>query len=363
MISLILKLFFLITILLSLPILGVMVGGYPVGRYLEFPPRTQHVHHQPFSWIAFLVFTAIIIAVVLPLIFKWLSVRRTPTRASTPSHPLPWWGWVGIVAGIITWILAWTRFPWFSQFQPHTFFPLWFSFILVVNGFTYRLKGSSMLTRQPGFFFLLFPVSAGFWWFFEYLNRFVQNWHYVGAEFGGLEYFLYATLSFSTVLPGVLSVREWLLSGPLCDRGLDQLFTLKVTRGKVLAAVVLLLSVGGLGFIGLLPNYLFPLLWISPLLVLLSLQTLMGEKHVLSGIAVGDWTLVLSSAIAALVCGWFWEMWNFLSLAKWEYTIAFVQRFHIFEMPVLGYAGYLPFGLECAAVEWILKSALPHRPA
>lgn len=27
----------------------------------------------------------------------------------------------------------------------------------------------------------------------------------------------------------------------------------------------------------------------------------------------------------------------------------YVQRFHLFEMPALGYAGYLPFGLQCLA--------------
>jgi hypothetical protein len=43
-------------------------------------------------------------------------------------------------------------------------------------------------------------------------------------------------------------------------------------------------------------------------------------------------------------------MWNAGSLAHWTYSIPFVQRFMIFEMPVLGYAGYLPFGLECAVI-------------
>jgi hypothetical protein len=27
-----------------------------------------------------------------------------------------------------------------------------------------------------------------------------------------------------------------------------------------------------------------------------------------------------------------------------------VDKFHVFEMPILGYAGYLPFGIECVAV-------------
>jgi hypothetical protein len=44
------------------------------------------------------------------------------------------------------------------------------------------------------------------------------------------------------------------------------------------------------------------------------------------------------------------------------YHVPFVQRFHIFEMPLLGYAGYLPFGLECLAVaEWILPKSSPSR--
>ena len=60
--------------------------------------------------------------------------------------------------------------------------------------------------------------------------------------------------------------------------------------------------------------------------------------------------MVIASALAALICGWFWEMWNFFSLTKWEYRVPFVNRFQVFEMPLLGYAGYLPFGLECAVI-------------
>jgi hypothetical protein len=47
-----------------------------------------------------------------------------------------------------------------------------------------------------------------------------------------------------------------------------------------------------------------------------------------------------------------------MSLAHWEYAIPFVHRFQIFEMPFLGYAGYLPFGLQCLAVAQLF---LPER--
>jgi hypothetical protein len=102
--------------------------------------------------------------------------------------------------------------------------------------------------------------------------------------------------------------------------------------------------------IGVWPDTLFSLLWIAPLLIILSLQSLFRAPTLLTEVAAGDWRTVISSALAALICGWFWEMWNAGSLAHWTYSIPYVQRFMIFEMPVLGYAGYLPFGLECAVI-------------
>ena len=54
-------------------------------------------------------------------------------------------------------------------------------------------------------------------------------------------------------------------------------------------------------------------------------------------------------------------MWNFWSLPKWHYSVPLVQAFHIFEMPVLGYAGYLPFGLECFCLFALVRHAFPCR--
>jgi hypothetical protein len=31
-----------------------------------------------------------------------------------------------------------------------------------------------------------------------------------------------------------------------------------------------------------------------------------------------------------------------------QYDLPYVNRFHVFQMPVLGYAAYVPFGLFCA---------------
>ena len=65
-------------------------------------------------------------------------------------------------------------------------------------------------------------------------------------------------------------------------------------------------------------------------------------------------SLAFRYSVAALVCGLAWETWNFYAAAKWVYSVPYVHAFQIWEMPLLGFAGYLPFGLECAAVTaWI----------
>jgi len=88
------------------------------------------------------------------------------------------------------------------------------------------------------------------------------------------------------------------------------------------------------------PRPVFALVWVAPPTLLISLAALRRETHSLSGITSGDWRPAISSVVAALLCGFFWEMWNFGSAAKWVYDIPYVNVLHVFEMPLLGYAGY-----------------------
>ncbi|MCP4690122.1 MAG: hypothetical protein GY859_18865 [Desulfobacterales bacterium] len=349
------KLIVLAVMLIGLPLLGVVLAGLPAPVYLEFPPRTRYTPHAPLSWTAFFIFTALILLATLPPLFRGFRAGGGAGGATGGGRSFPWWGWAGICLGVVSWALAWTRFSWFSTFQRHTFTPLWLSFILVINAVDQKRTGGCLMTRRPLFFLLLFPVSAAFWWFFEYLNRFVQNWFYSETRYGPWGYFIYATLPFATVLPAVLSVREWIRSAGWMENAFRRWTPIRLPRPGAAAGFALAASGLGLLFIGVAPDYLFPLLWVSPLMILVSLQALMGERHALSDISGGDWTLAVSSALAALFCGFFWEMWNFLSLARWEYSVPFVHRWTLFEMPLLGYAGYLPFGIECTAVGMVLE--------
>jgi len=116
------------------------------------------------------------------------------------------------------------------------------------------------------------------------------------------------------------------------------------------AGAILTLGSCGLIIVAGSPDYSYPLLWVSPLLIFVSLQVLLSEENVLQKLEQGEWHVITLPALAVLICGFFWEMWNHYSYPKWAYRIPYVQRFQIFEMPLLGYLGYLPFGLQCRVV-------------
>jgi hypothetical protein len=279
-------------------------------------------------------------------------LRTTPASlALIERHRFPTWGWIGLLWLAAAWTLAWTRFTWFDAFQQHTFAPLWLGYIGVVSAWTVERKGSSLLTRAPWRFALLFPLSALFWWFFEYLNRFVGNWRYLGvADMGPLEYAFFASIAFSTVLPAVASTAEWLGTFPRIQRSFGRWLPIRIERPLPAAILVVAGTTLSLAALGVWGDILYPLVWIAPGLLIIGLQALSGRSRVLAPLAHGDWRGVATWSAAALICGFFWEMWNTGSLAHWEYRIPYVDGFRLFEMPLLGYAGYLPFGIECAVI-------------
>jgi hypothetical protein len=285
-----------------------------------------------------------------PVLWRLVTVRVEP-QTGPARGKFPAWGWAGLALGAVAWVLAWTRTEWFAPFQRQTFVPLWASYLLVSNAVAQRRTGRSPALASPVRYASLFAASAAFWWSFEYLNRFAQNWRYEGINrFGPVAYGVLATLAFATVLPAYFATYEAIRSWPRLDAAFANWIPVRFPKPRLASVAALVLSAAGLAGLGLWPGLLFPLVWVSPVLVFAGIQTLRDRPHMLSGVARGDWRHPIAAAGSALVCGLFWEMWNFFSLAKWEYDIPYVGAIHVFEMPILGYAGYLPFGLMCAAV-------------
>lgn len=353
--SLFLKFIILLTMLLGLPLLGIYITGKPIALYLEFPPTTRYVEHPGFSYPPFIGLGMVLFIFLFPFMKRVVLAGKRSLKETglhpQPRHPFPWWGYAGLVLNLVTWFLAWNRFKWFAALQAHTFSPLWIGYILVINAMTYRRSGRCMLTHQSKHFFILFPVSALFWWFFEYLNRFVQNWYYLDVgRFSPTEYVVLASVSFSTVLPAVLGTRDYLSTFRRFDTAYGNWLPIPLKASRAAGLICLAAAAVGLAGIGVFPNRLYSMLWIAPMLIIVSLQAIWRERHLFSSVYSGNWHTVMTSAFAALICGFFWEMWNYYSFAKWMYAVPYVGGWHVFEMPLLGYAGYLPFGMECTVV-------------
>jgi hypothetical protein len=329
----------------AVPLLGLAVAGAPISGYLAFPPHTTFVPHASFRWSWF-VLLSLPVAGAAALYCLAIAAVRTEA-AARPQSRFPWWGWLGLGLTIGGWFLAWHDGTLPPEWRRHAFTPLWLGYVLAINGVVFRRVGRALLTHRTGWFIALFPASVAFWWLFEHLNRFVGNWYYTGAAAGSeWDYFVQASLPFSTVLPAVASTWAWLRQFPRLDA-----MALPALRGHAtLARLALPAGLLALGCVGIWPETLFPMLWVAPPLVLWALQELLLGETVLTPLQHGDWRPLLQPALAALICGLLWELWNFGSIAKWHYSIPYVQRFSMFEMPLLGYAGYLPFGIECALV-------------
>lgn len=347
----IIGLFLLAGLVWTGPLLGVIFSGQSPGPYLEMPASTLMGDDPDFSWYAFGGVLLFVIVTTWPFWRRLPRERWSPATVENAPH-FPWWGWLGLAGLAGCWILAWTRFTWFEPLQRFTFFPLWFCFIVFLNAVAFRLSGKSLMTHRTRYFVWLFPVSAIFWWVFEYLNRFVHNWYYTGlGEIGPIQYFSEATLAFSTVLPAVMSVRFLLLRMPVFSRAYTD-FPAMPWLIPVRFWIVMGLA-GWLGLIGTggMPEWSYPLVWIAPGLLWIAYERWSGYINpMLDDLSRGDWTLLWASAVSALVCGFFWEMWNFYSEAQWIYNIPGVERFYLFKMPIPGYAGYLPFGVICALI-------------
>lgn len=373
----------LAAVLLGTPLLCCVLSGHE--QLLEgvrrFPPRTEDWgfrpellwnYRRPFSWWAFSVLFLFTATCMFPFARRMLRFLKSRGAAfgvpfSSPARgSFPWWGWLGLAVLAAGWILSWNyRFGWFPALPPRvqvqiSYAPVWAGFILVMNALCFKRSGHSPMTDHPWAYAATFPASSLFWWFFEYLNRYVWNWYYLGvSDLGAVEYIVYASVCFASVLPGVCAVAAWLHTFPIFD---DRVYSgmARVNLRKPGWCVFLgMLAATGLVGIVLAPEFAFPLLWMSPVAVFLLVQFLMREPCVLDSVVDGNWSVFIRFSLAALVCGLCWETWNYYALAKWVYSVPWVHGFQIWEMPVIGFAGYLPFGVECAAVTaWILPSLL-----
>ena len=84
----------------------------------------------------------------------------------------------------------------------------WTGFIIFADASVWRARGRSWIRSAPREFAFLALVSIPLWLVFEFYNRFIDNWYYVGLpENTLLRYFGYAW-SFATIWPAIFEGAE-----------------------------------------------------------------------------------------------------------------------------------------------------------
>jgi hypothetical protein len=216
---------------------------------------------------------------------------------------------------------------------------LWWGVLLLVDSWNTHRHGLS-LWRHRGrqFLAMTVPLSVLVWLFFEALNLAAPQWRYHSRIRDPLQLVPLGFASFATVIPIVIE-SWWLISG---RRNLPEWPVRWLARHKTFAC-----AAAALVTIVPLFNDVFWLnqgMWLAPALALAPFTPAAVPSPGYRGV----WTL----AGAGLLAGLLWETFNYPSLTGWHYVIL-SDAPHLFQMPLPGYFGFVPFALSILIVyEW-----------
>ncbi len=270
-----------------------------------------------------------------------LQIERTISPKRKDSFKL--YGWIGLLIILTAELLL------FLKVKPIMIFftPLvWTGYILFVDNLILKLQGESIIYNRRKEFFLMLPISVALWLVFEFYNIFLDNWHYINLPKLWIRLIGY-TWSFATIWPAILETAELFRVLHIFDK-------IKI-RERNISPKILKASIG-LGAIMLIIPIVFPSrylaapVWLGFMFFLDPINYLFGTKSLFRDLEKGKLNILLSLLLSGMTCGLLWEFWNYWALSKWIYTVPILGNVKIFEMPVVGYLGFLPFAVECYVI-------------
>jgi len=261
-----------------------------------------------------------------------------------------WWGFLGLVMIVLAELSLFLNFV---PIESYYFAIAWIGFIFLIDSFVEIISKKSLIQNNLQKFFLLFVLSAIFWWIFEFLNLGITNWDYTSGRMPmSLAQIVWRTLCFSTVLPAIFEVAELF-------KVLHRFDKYKLAhKHKITKKLLYFMMIIGLITLILplaFPKYFYPLIWACFYFLLDPINYMHNEPSLIGYLEKRKLGIIFSLAAAALVCGILWEYWNYWAPIKWTYSVPFVGFLKIFEMPILGYTGYIPFAFELYTMYHFVK--------
>ncbi len=306
------------------------------------------------------------------------QVARWTARHMTP---IAWTGYLLFAEGVLT-MLAWRRGE----------------------------RRGSCVRRRPWLFLVAYLTSVPVWCFFDWVNfYYIRAWYYHGLPDQRLDRYVGYFLSFAAISPGMffaaqffqrLGLRRLTVDTPGRRRRIAWAVTLGVVGLCVVPVLLLMMSrnSGAMQWRGGLPGTTLLLvlpgaiigvvsrrimltafalgvgfvawpfvvqkpiaamtLWTSLILLLDPINAWCGRPSIIRDWREGRWGRTVALMAGGAVSGLLWECWNYWAVAKWTYDLPFLgplETYRYFEMPLVGFLGFLPFGVECwVALQTIL---------
>jgi len=247
---------------------------------------------------------------------------------------------------------------------------VWIGYVILLDGIlTWQSRRSAALGRlptltspvrdRPHHFALLCLASVIIWCIFDTINFYsIQAWRYIGMPTHFWQRAPGYLVAFGAIVPAMLMSGQVLMNLRLFDwaRGAGWRMPRWGAWLSALAGLAMLL------WPLLHPDPITNLtLWTSVVFLLDPINLALGRPSMWRDWQNGWYGRTLAAFAGGLCCGLLWEFWNYWALTKWVYHLPFLgalEHVRYFEMPVLGLAGFLPFGVGCWVMWQLMRAPL-----
>ncbi|NIM90251.1 MAG: hypothetical protein GTO17_04805 [Candidatus Aminicenantes bacterium] len=237
---------------------------------------------------------------------------------------------------------------WFYSFA-------WWSFILIMDSLNFRRTKRSPLSESTRLFLFTAFISVFVWLIFELFNLRLRNWTYHDLPPSLWERWIGYFVAFASVILAIKEIAFFIRS---FFKGREfSLFKIRIT--SPLLWILFILGVFSVVLSLAWPRIFFPFVWLCFIFLLEPLNFRLKNRTFLREVEEGKWSHLLSWILAGLVAGMLWEFWNFWATSHWKYSLPYLNLGRVFQMPIFGYTGFLPFALEIFAIDqslfWVYR--------
>jgi hypothetical protein len=232
----------------------------------------------------------------------------------------------------------------------------WAGYLVTADGFLAMLakrknRPDICSTRQrPNRFVLACLTSVSVWCYFDAVNfMFMDAWRYHGLPDNPIEKYAGYFIAFAAISPAM-----FLAAQGYQYLGLQHARIIRIPMGPNVMMGLFLLGGAMTAYPFIIQSPIGNLtLWVGLIFLLDPINHWLGGPSILQDWSFARWGRTLSLMAGGATCGLLWEFWNYWARSKWTYHLPFLgslESYRYFEMPWLGFLGFLPFAVEC----WVL---------